>query len=245
MVTKSRYRWNIVYRGLRPFWQSLLDFLYPPNCLICDTYLDSQPGKICADCWFNLPRLPTPVRNIAVHRGVETELSSVQVECLSVWEFADGVQTLIHELKYFGKKSIAISIADEMAAVVRAQPDFSAVELILPVPLHKVRQRERGYNQSHLLSVRLAEILQIPVAENLLLRVRYTQSQSKLSLEARQKNVRDAFKVLRPERIEGKTCLLVDDVLTTGATLSACAGCLLQAGAVKVLATTAAQAIKT
>jgi ComF family protein len=107
------------------------------------------------------------------------------------------------------------------------------VDLIIPVPLHRSREKERGYNQSLLLAIAIGEVLEVPVRKEVLIRKRRTTSQTKLSAEERVRNVSGAFRVPHG-KIEGSSILLVDDVLTTGATLNACTEALLKAGVKKV-----------
>jgi ComF family protein len=158
-----------------------------------------------------------------------------------VWEFNDAVQAIIHELKYQGKKALAQPLGEEMAKAAAQDAEYAAAGTILPVPLHKTKFRERGYNQSLLLSAVVSEILNIPVETEVLKRVRYTKSQSRLNSAERDKNMQGAFQVVKPDLIQNNVTIVVDDVLTTGSTLRACARVLMEAGAAKVLALTAAK----
>jgi ComF family protein len=118
------------------------------------------------------------------------------------------------------------------------------VDILIPVPLHHIKHRERGYNQSEFIANGVASVIDKPVVLNAVRRVRHTQTQTKLTIEERQKNMHQAFeRIPRVSNIlSGKKCLLVDDVITTGATTNACAQALLSAGAVKIVAASAALA---
>lgn len=114
--------------------------------------------------------------------------------------------------------------------------------MLIPVPLHKTRIRERGFNQSLLLCISISSQLNIDYSDKVLVRTRYTQSQTKLNASKRQKNVANAFQVKSAESIRGKTIILVDDVITTGATMNACAQALARCGASEIILISAAKA---
>lgn len=162
---------------------------------------------------------------------------------VSVWEFSEQVQQIIHEYKYFRKKSLAKRLAAELAVQVQSHAEYRKADVIIPVPLHRTKFRERGYNQSLLLSLELSHLIETPVEAHILKRTRHTQSQSKLNAVQREQNVRGAFKVLDTESLESQQIILVDDVMTTGATLTAAGEPLLAAGAERVLALTLARAM--
>jgi len=159
---------------------------------------------------------------------------------LAVWEFNNAVREVIHEIKFFGKKSLTKFVGRELANLVTRDKDYLEADLIIPVPLHKTKLRERGFNQSLLLSQAIFKLSNIPVNQKVLKRIRYTQPQSKLNTVERQQNVNDAFRVIESSDVKGKTVILVDDVLTTGSTMRACAESLESAGVTKILALTAA-----
>ena len=118
------------------------------------------------------------------------------------------------------------------------------VDILIPVPLHRIKHRERGYNQSEFIANGVASVIDKPVILNAVRRVRHTQTQTKLTIEERRKNMEHAFeRIPRLSNIlSGKICLLVDDVITTGATTNSCAQAILSAGAVKIVAASAALA---
>lgn len=231
-----------IQKGFNPYIEAVLNFIYPPFCIICDARLNSGSQIVCEQCWKCLPRVNDSAgsnQNISDNHNKLSEVYRV----ISVWAYSDEVQKVIHEMKYHGKKSLCASVGDEMAKLVLEHRAYLSADLIMPVPLHKTRFRERGFNQSLLLSHRISTISKIPVEPNILKRIRYTQPQSKLGAAEREKNVQDAFKVAKPESVRKKVVMLVDDVLTTGSTIRACAKALMQAGAAKILAITGAQAI--
>lgn len=129
-----------------------------------------------------------------------------------------------------------------MADVAEGEEKYKKADMILAVPLHNARKRERGYNQAQLLADQLSKALKIPSPEDIIFRARHTKSQTTLNKEERLRNVEGIFKVKSPERIKDKTVIIIDDVLTTGATIGSCGQSLIKAGAKQALAMTAAAA---
>jgi ComF family protein len=140
--------------------------------------------------------------------------------------------------KYHSKVALADALGELMGTAFQNSPDF---DVLLPVPLHSSRLREREFNQSLLLADRLHRRLGVPLSYGNLVRLRDTQPQTELSRAARLKNLRRAFAVLHPEEVDGKRLLLVDDVFTTGTTVNECAKALRKAGAADVFVCTLAR----
>jgi ComF family protein len=232
-----------IFKGTRPYIEAVLNFIYPPFCVICQVHLNSDLNLVCEQCWNSLPRIKQGIDRNQNIFDVDNKTSDVSC-VISVWAYTDQVQKIIHEMKYFQKKSLAAKMGDEMAVLVLENHEYLAADFIIPVPLHKTKLRERGFNQSLHLANRIAVFSKIPVESNILKRIRYTKSQSKLSAADREKNVERAFAVTDVEKLLGKKIILVDDVLTTGSTVRECAKVLRQAGVSKILAITAAKAIR-
>jgi len=149
--------------------------------------------------------------------------------------FEGVVQDLIHLLKYQGKRSIAKRLGAVLADRLLSDSTVGRIDLLIPVPLHSSRERERGYNQSALIARAVGEHLGVPVEERVLQRVKNTQTQTQLSASERAANVAGAFRVRIPEVVAGRRVALVDDVVTTGATADACAEALIATGASEIL----------
>jgi ComF family protein len=152
-----------------------------------------------------------------------------------------SLRRLIHLLKYDRMRPLAKPLAAMMATVLASLP---APDLVVPVPLYRVRRWRRGFNQALALSEELGRQSGIRCEPRILRRIRATQPQAGLSYAERRRNVANAFVVREPDRVEGKTILVIDDEKTTGATLDACARALKKAGAQSVLALTAARATR-
>jgi len=223
---------------IRCFLKTLLDLIYPPVCHLCHQQLVENEEIICSNCWQNLPRIP-----------LDTSLKSSQTgksiffqQTLSIWKFEESLPDVIHLFKYKGYTKLALELGRSMAFACHRNQEYQAADLLLPVPLHSARLRERGYNQSLLLCQRIGELTGFQVADNILVRIKNTPTQTRLNAQQRAQNVDQAFRVVSPDQVKGKIIILVDDVLTTGATLNACAFKLLKAGAKSVLVLTACHA---
>jgi len=231
-----------LYKWAQPYSDAVLNFIYPPYCIICKARLELGLTLICKTCWQSLPRIDNT--QIQKHSRANLDFTESQItKLLAVWEFNDAVQQVIHEMKFFGKKSIAKFLGREMADLMTHHKDYLETDMIIPVPLHKTKLRERGFNQSLLLSQAISKLTNIPVNQKILKRIRYTKPQSKMNAFERQQNVKDAFRVIDPSTVKGKTVVLVDDVLTTGSTMRVCVESLDSAGVAKILALTAAATI--
>lgn len=153
------------------------------------------------------------------------------------------VQNLVHNLKYRGKAEVGSILGRKLGTMLRQSPLFADVDVIVPVPLHVRKERIRGYNQSEVFGNGLAETFGRPCLGTAMKRVIHSESQTRQSRESRLHSVGEVFEVAKPKLLEGKHILLVDDVLTTGATLEVCANRLLEVPGTKVSMATIAIAM--
>lgn len=220
----------------------LVDFIFPPYCAVCEVPLQPDERVVCENC-FQYIRFITPPfcqrcgrplkRAVAGCRKCKDhKLNLARIRALGLYD--DTLLSIIHLLKYEQKPSLAKRLGRMMSVVVLADHVLSRAELVIPVPLHPVRYRERGYNQSELLAGALADSIGLSLVTNVLVRKKNTKSQTNLSPEERFDNVAGAFGVKEPNILKDKRVLLVDDVMTTGSTLYACAEALLSGGANEV-----------
>ncbi len=209
---------------LKDWWTALLDIIYPPRCPICRRPVE-RGGAWCPAC---LAAAIAERELNLVGRRIAF-LASCRVLC----DYAGGVKKLIHALKFRGDSRAASSLAWLLATRLDCGR-LAAIQAVVPVPLHPGRLAERGYNQTALIFRAWAERQGWPWHEALA-RTRPTAPQWELAAAARRKNIRGAFAVTRPDLIQGKTILLVDDIVTTGITMSECAKVLKKGGAAKVI----------
>lgn len=220
--------------------------LYPENacCIVCGRLrVDDRAWALCEDCAAGLALLEGPFcpRCGAVGWAVECPDCAVRQPgamdaCLAAYPYEGVAGGLVRALKYSAVHAAAAALADGMAAVLADK----GYDVLLPVPLHRGRQRQRGFNQADVLCRALSARTGMPIADALQ-RTRATRTQTELSLAGRAQNVRGAFEVTSP--VKGMSILLVDDVLTTGATAGACAAALKDAGARRVALLAATRAL--
>lgn len=210
----------------------VLDLLFPPKCVFCGRVVDRGAGGICPDCQRALPWL---TGGEAERKG---EFFSL---CVSPLRYQGAVRKSIHRYKFQGRRGYA-RVYGTLVAQCISDHLAGQYDLISWVPLSKRRRRERGYDQALLLARAAAEVLGGTVTETLR-KARNTPAQSGLEGEAeRRANILGAYEPADPERIAGKRILLVDDVVTTGSTLSECARVLRTAGAADVVCAALARA---
>ena len=216
--------------GRNPF-QCLLDLIYPPKCPFCGRVLEKGEDGLCAQCQETLPWTEPG-------DGKDVEFCD---SCLSPLWYRDGVREAVHRYKFRGGSAHASLFGELMAQCLSDRQERPA-ELIVWAPLHRKRRKKRGFDQSELLARRVGELTGLPVVPGLQ-KVRHTETQSLLrDAAARRANVTGAYALLPGLDAAGKRVVLVDDIVTSGATLSECAALLRQAGAEEITALTLARA---
>lgn len=236
-------------------WWDVLDFIYPQRCPVCQTALSSGRELMCQNCMFKFrekkrllgPYCPSCKRQLpSLSDGCECEESDPTLEAVfSLGVYDEEMEALIENFKYRRKRRLGAFLSELLSESLLDSVKLPRADFIVAVPLHKRKLRERGFNQSKIIASQLSEKLGIPVLPDSVIRKRNTRTQTGLSREERRKNVKDAFKLTGKVDLEGRRLLLVDDVLTTGATMSECARTLKNAGAKKIWGVTLAVAIGT
>lgn len=224
--------------------EATIDLLFPPKCIGIGC---NKPGSfLCPTCLSRLSPIVPPVcpkcgRPLSLQRlcadceGLTTQIDGIR----SVFLFEGVTREAIHHLKYRGLKALAPTLGRLLGDYLRSHP--LPAQVLVPVPLHPRRLRERGYNQATLLSRELGTLIDLPLVEGGLVRSHNTLSQARAAdAEERRRNVRGVFEC-RNDLLRGKSVLLIDDVCTTGATLEACAVALKAKGAVSVWGLTLAR----
>lgn len=208
----------------------MLRLLFPPKCVLCARFLTRQETDLCHDCRQNAEPFP----------GNKTKIPFI-AHWTALWYYKDNVRASIHRFK-FGNRRHYAGVYGRLLALRLIESNFAQVDLVTWVPVSTLRKFRRGYDQSRLLAQALGKELSLPVFQ-VLKKVRHTPPQSTLGhAPQRRANVLGAYRIADPSKVAGKRILLLDDVVTTGATASECAKVLLTAGAKEVLLATIAVA---
>ncbi len=209
--------------------------IYPRICSACDASLLKHEEILCTFCQHQLPKTN-------YHHDSDNPLFRVFwgripiAHAAALYFFKKGgkVQHVIHQLKYNGIEETGTYLGESYGHDLLQSAFFKDVEVVIPVPLHKRKLRKRGYNQSELIAIGLSKAMQIPCDTKTLIRTTASKTQTKKSRFKRWENVKEIFTITNHEHLQGKHILLVDDVITTGATIEACARQLLTISGVKV-----------
>ncbi|HBI48123.1 MAG TPA: amidophosphoribosyltransferase [Smithella sp.] len=230
--------------------------IFPPRCLGCAEILHPFTGKIfCSVCNDKIKFINGSICSICGTTFSDSPAENhLCGECLekrpyfsyarAVFSYETIILHAIHQFKYGNNISVGALLASFMADFSFPDIDFTDYSLIMPVPLHIKRLRERGFNQSLILTRTLGKKQQIPVNYSLLRRHKFTETQTGMHKAERKQNIKRAFEVSSKEKIAGKNIILVDDVYTTGATVNECAKTLIKAGAQKVTVLTLARVLQ-
>jgi ComF family protein len=226
--------------------KGLVDIVYPRVCLVCKTRLKgiaSIDSLICAQCWDKIKKNPPPFcHSCGRHLDGKNSVKNICLKCVrkkfhfdrafSPCLYEGVIKELIHEFKYNGKDYLGQTLSRLMVEFIKeyALP-MDYLDLIVPVPLHKVRLREREFNQARILSEHIARQFDKKMLDNALIRSRHTKTQTELEETSRFLNVQNSFSMVRNDSVKGANILLVDDVLTTAATASEAAYALKKSGA--------------
>lgn len=236
-------------------WWDLLDFIYPQRCPRCGAALSSGREVLCESCTSELesergllgPFCPSCKRQIDPGSGgcrCETGMPGVEM-VYSLGSYDEEMEPLIEGFKYRRKRKLGLYLSDILSERLLEVEGLPSADLVVPVPLHRSKRRQRGFNQSEVIAGWLSERLEIQLGCGLVIRRKKTRTQTGLSREERRENVRNAFEFRGEGDLQGRRVLLVDDVLTTGATMSECARTLKDAGAEQVWGVTLAVAVGT
>lgn len=228
---------------LKLYWESFFALFFPNYCCACGKYISNNEGLLCIKCFCELPKTnyhtykDNPVAKIFWGR-VEIQAAT------SYMHFVKGSKysRMMYLFKYEGQKQVGVQLGRFFGADLYDSWLFKDVDIIIPVPLHKRKQRKRGFNQSECIARGLSKSMHREVVCDNLVRNEFTKTQTRKSRIDRWKNVSGKFRVKSPGALKDMHILLVDDVVTTGATIEACAQELLKVQGVRVSVVTLAKA---
>ncbi len=221
----------------------LLNLFYPRLCAGCGTVLVNCEEHVCTGCLYKLPKT-----NFHLDRDNPMEQlfwGRVRLEYATACFYFDRsgkCRRILHHIKYRGRKELARYLGLLYGLELSRSGPFDSADLLLPVPLHSRREKKRGFNQSEWFAAGLAESMKKKVVNDVLVRVTGTQTQTNKSRIKRWENVENCFQVRNPEKVENSHVILVDDVVTTGATLESCATTLMRCTGVRISVLTIAYA---
>ena len=216
-------------------WNDIVDFFFPRTCAMCGDRLLHDERHICMSCLRKIHRVA--YHNSPQHGFVERLFwGRIPIERATSFFYyeGEGSRHLIHAIKYHRRPEVALHLAGIFADEMLGTDFFDAIDGIIPLPLHPIKQMRRGYNQSEYIARGLSCATGIPLLRKVVRRIRNNRPQARIHHYGRHENVSQIFRLVRPEAIAGKHILLVDDVLTTGATILSCAEELAKAPGVRI-----------
>jgi ComF family protein len=223
-------------------WQDFIQLLYPRLCVVCNETLGRQERFICMHCMIRLPYTRYWLEKD--NPAAQLFWGKVQVEwVIPFLHFTKSgmVQKMIHQIKYRNSPELAEYLGMLFGNILK-DTDLSQADVITAVPIHPQRLKQRGYNQSEKIAMGIGRVMGLPVESRIVERRMWEDSQTHKGRYERWENVQDAFVLVNPAAVAGRHIILVDDVLTTGATLEACASSIAAADNVKLSIVTLAKA---
>ena len=214
----------MIWKFFSSLFVDLIDMIYPKLCLSCNETLAGSESVICTKCIYEIPK--TNFHTCKYNSVFDLFYGKISIfSATAFFYFQKGsvYQNLMHQLKYKGHKEIGIELGKLFALDIQHATDYNKIDYIIPIPLHPSRQRKRGYNQSEMIAIGMAEILHAKVLNHAIIRNKATQTQTKKSKTERMENVKSIFEIKDKISFSGSHILLIDDVITTGSTLISCA----------------------
>lgn len=217
---------------IKDHFESFISLVYPRLCLSCQRPLMKNEELMCMLCKYDLPETNyhlDPENPVAKHFWGRIPIA--HAAALYVFTGGSRVQELMHAFKYNNRPEVGIMLGKYYGMQLKDATPFSDTDVIVPVPLHPKKQHKRGYNQSAKFATGLAQGMHTQAANYAMTRISFTETQTRKNRQERWENVKKVFQVAQPLAIKDKNVLLVDDVVTTGSTLEACAQKIREAGA--------------
>jgi len=217
------------------FLKDFVHLFFPELCLGCDEILNKNEKYLCINCLYDLPLSNyTNTKNNEVEKSFFGRVPITSATALLLYHKKSKVQQLIHQLKYKNKQQIGLFFGNWLGSEMVSSKRFNNIDYVIPVPLHKKKLKSRGYNQVEKFGKSLAKQLQAVYVDNLLVKITATKSQTKKHRVERFKNVNEIFYLNDLHFLKNKHVLLIDDIITTGATIEACCLELLKTNPIKI-----------
>lgn len=220
---------------LKEIKDSLLHIVFPHVCDGCGNDVVNVESSLCIRCLASLPETKFEIyKDNPVEKLFWGRIPIVKATASFYFTKESLMQRLMHQFKYKGHKELGLQLGRIMGEAIRSSNRFIHSDALIPLPLFPSKEKKRGYNQATVLCAGIAEVLNLPVFTNVITRPQHTETQTKKGRIERWKNIEGKFLLKDPNRVRGKHLLLIDDVITTGATLEACGNELLLAENVKL-----------
>ena len=220
---------------IRKYFNSFIHIIFPHNCANCDSDTLHQDSFLCSRCFALLPA--TGFFDVANNPVEKLFYGRVRVESAASGFYFNKhsiIQNLISQLKYHGNKESGIFLGNQIGKYLNESDRFNSVDVIVPVPLNILKEKKRGYNQSLIIAQGITQEFKRPILNDLILRSSNTESQTKKSRSARFQNMQNVFEINKNISMDFKHILLIDDVITTGATLESCCLVLQSINGIKI-----------
>lgn len=222
---------NILKFWLLPF----VHLFFPRCCVVCGAPLAEGEEAICTRCNIDMPRTNYhKEKDNLVERMFWGKIPLERATSYFFYRKGSDFRRILHQLKYGGRKELGATMGRFMAAELSATDFFEDIDVIIPVPLHPRKRRARGYNQSEWIARGVSQVIGIPVDVSSVVREKHTDTQTRKSAYERWENVDGIFRLHYPERFTGKHVLIIDDVLTTGSTTTACADVFCEVAGIRI-----------
>lgn len=230
--------------------EKILNFIFPPRCMVCDNITEfNNTTHVCAECYARLKSINLPVCNYC-GKELEDPGRACCYECavqdnyydiaICACEYCGIIKVILQKLKFDNRVELCPLISEILVKKIKQKTGILKFDIIISVPLHPNRMKQRGYNQSQLIAQYVANALKVDYELNVIEKIRDIPRQSELCRADRILNVKGAFRVTMSEKVAGKNILLIDDILTTGSTLRECSKELKKSGAKSITVATVA-----
>lgn len=226
---------NKIHKTVEFYFNCFIELFFPKICVVCGRRLSRHENWVCIVCWFDLP--VAYFNNRTENKVAQLFSEHINIKhAASYFSYQKDSQykQIIYAIKYYGIKELGFETGRKFGDTLKEITNLKTVDLLVPVPLHPRKQKNRGYNQSEWIARGISDAMNLPVITNNLVRKVHTSTQTKKNRSERWQNVQEIFDVKNPDFFKGKHILLIDDVVTTGATLTSCAENLLKIEGVNV-----------